>query len=52
MRIVYAESFVDDADVIARYIEGEFGAKRADVFINDLNRFCENVASQPRVGGI
>jgi plasmid stabilization system protein ParE len=50
MRVVYAESFVDDADVIAQYIEGKFGAARADVFINDLNRFCENVASQPRVG--
>jgi len=50
MRIVFAASFVDDADTIARYIERQFGASRADAFIDDLNRFCELVASQPRVG--
>ncbi len=50
MRIVYAQSFVDDADAIAGYIEGQFGASRADAFIDDLNRFCELVASQPRIG--
>jgi plasmid stabilization system protein ParE len=41
---------VDDADAIAGYIEGKFGALRADAFIDDLNRFCEFVASQPRIG--
>ncbi len=46
MRIVFAESFVDDADGIARYIERQFGASRADAFIDDLNRFCELVASR------
>lgn len=50
MRIVYAESFVDDADAIAQYIESRFGTARADAFTNDLNRFCENIASQPRAG--
>ena len=50
MRIVFAASFVDDADAIARYIERQFGVSRADAFIDDLNRFCELVASQPRIG--
>ena len=50
MRIVFAASFVDDADAIARYIERQFGVSRADAFIDDLNRFCELEATQPRVG--
>ncbi|MFZ1963654.1 MAG: type II toxin-antitoxin system RelE/ParE family toxin [Roseiarcus sp.] len=50
MRIVFAASFVDDADAIAGYIERQFGASRADAFIDDLNRFCELIASQPRIG--
>ena len=49
MRVVFAASFVDDADAIARYIE-RHGALRADAFIDDLNRFCELVATQPRLG--
>ncbi|MFA6207242.1 MAG: type II toxin-antitoxin system RelE/ParE family toxin [Methylocystis sp.] len=49
-RVVYAASFVEDADKIAQYIELQFGASHADAFINDLSRFCELVATQPRVG--
>lgn len=49
-RIVYAASFVDDADRIAAYIETKFGADRADLFIAELNRFCQNVATQPGLG--
>lgn len=49
-RVVYAASFVDDADRIAQYIEVQFGAARADIFIDDLNRFCELIATQPRLG--
>lgn len=49
-RVVYAASFVDDADRIAKYIEAQFGAARADIFIDDLNRFCVLIASQPRLG--
>ena len=49
-RIVYAASFVEDADAIVRYIEKRFGQSRADIFIQDLDRFCRLVASQPRIG--
>lgn len=50
MRIVFAKSFVDGADAIARYIEAQFGVARADAFIDDLSRFCQLVATQPRLG--
>ena len=49
-RIVYAASFVDDADRIATYIETRFGIARADAFIADLDHFCELLADQPRIG--
>lgn len=49
-RIVYAARFLDDADRIAAYIEANFGVARADAFIADLNRFCQLVAAQPRIG--
>jgi plasmid stabilization system protein ParE len=49
-RVVYANSFVDDADRIAAGIESESGMRNADAFRDDLNRFCEVVASQPRIG--
>jgi|WetSurMetagenome_2_1015567.scaffolds.fasta_scaffold798067_2 plasmid stabilization system protein ParE len=49
-RVVYSVSFVDDADRISEYIESRFGARRADAFIADLNRFCELVADLPGVG--
>jgi plasmid stabilization system protein ParE len=49
-RVIYAASFVDDADKIASAIEARFGKSRADAFIDDLNRFCELVTSQPGVG--
>lgn len=49
-RPVYTATFVGDADKIARYIETQFGITHADAFIDDLNRFCELVASQPGLG--
>lgn len=49
-RIVYAASFVADADAIAAYIESAFGRARADNFIEDLERFCELIATQPGLG--
>jgi plasmid stabilization system protein ParE len=49
-RIVYAESFVNDADRIAEYIERRFGAARSDMFVLDLNRFCGLVAQYPGIG--
>ncbi len=49
-RIVYAASFVADADEIAAYIESRFGVARTDTFIIELNDFCELVATQPRLG--
>ncbi len=49
-RVIYADSFVDDADRIAAEIESRFGARHADAFRDDLNWFCEVVASQPRIG--
>jgi plasmid stabilization system protein ParE len=49
-RVIYAASFVDDADKIASAIEARFGKSRADAFIDDLNRFCELVTSQRGVG--
>jgi plasmid stabilization system protein ParE len=48
--IVYAESFVDDADAIAEYIENYFGARRADDFISELAHLCELVADAPGMG--
>ena len=49
-RIVYAASFVDDADAISTYIESRFGRERADAFIDDLDHFCALVAANPRLG--
>jgi len=49
-RVVYAASFVVDADKIAAYIESSFGTSRADAFISDVDGFCALVASQPRIG--
>jgi len=49
-RIVFATSFVDDADMIAAYIESNFGISRADAFIDDLDRFCALVADNPGLG--
>jgi plasmid stabilization system protein ParE len=49
-RIVYAESFVEDANRIVEYIETRFGTARADIFIADLNRFCGLVAQYPGIG--
>ena len=49
-RVIYADSFVDDADTIAADIESRFGARYADAFRDDLDWFCEVVASQPRIG--
>ena len=49
-RVIYADSFVDDADRIAADIESRFGALYADAFRDDLDWFCEVVASQPRIG--
>jgi plasmid stabilization system protein ParE len=49
-RAVYAASFLDEADQIANYIEAQFGKSHADAFIDDLNRCCELVTSQPAVG--
>jgi hypothetical protein len=43
-RVVFATSFVDDADTIASYIESIFGISRADAFVDDLDRFCALVA--------
>jgi plasmid stabilization system protein ParE len=48
-RILYAESFVEDADAIARAMESQFGNARADTFIAELNHFCTLIASQPRI---
>jgi len=49
-RVVFAASFVDDADTIASYIESNFGISRADVFIEDLDRFCALIADNPGLG--
>jgi plasmid stabilization system protein ParE len=49
-RVVFAASFVDDADAIASYIESNFGMSRADAFIDDLDRFCALVADNPGLG--
>jgi plasmid stabilization system protein ParE len=49
-RVIYAASFVEDADTIASYIETHFGISHADAFIEELGRFCELIASQPRIG--
>ena len=49
-QIVYAASFVEDADAIAQYIEQRFGAERATVFNEELERFCEAIADSPRLG--
>lgn len=49
-RVIYADSFVDDADRIAEYIESRFGIVGADAFIGDLNHFCRIVAEQPGIG--
>ncbi len=49
-RVIYTESFVDDADRIAAEIESRHGARSADAFRDDLAWFCDVVASQPRIG--
>ncbi len=49
-RVVYTDSFVDDADRIAADIESRLGIRPADAFRDNLNWFCEVVASQPRIG--
>jgi plasmid stabilization system protein ParE len=49
-RVVYTDSFVDDADRIAAEIETRLGIRPAEEFRDNLNWFCEVVASQPRIG--
>ena len=49
-RVVYAASFVDDADAMAAYIETKFGLSRADGFIADIEHLCEVLANLPRIG--
>ena len=49
-RVVYADSFAEDADEIAIYIEARFGTDRADQFTDQLNHFCEVIAHQPGRG--
>ncbi len=49
-RVIYADSFVDDADRIAAGIESRHGIRPADAFRDDLAWFCGIVASQPRIG--
>jgi plasmid stabilization system protein ParE len=49
-RVVYAASFVDDADGITTYIEDRFGVSHAETFIEGLNSFCERIASVPGIG--
>ena len=48
-RVIYADSFVDDADCIAADIEARYGGRRADAFRDELDWFCGVVASQPRI---
>ena len=47
---VYATSFIDDADAISSYIETTFGRHRADLFRDELEHFCEVLASLPGRG--
>jgi plasmid stabilization system protein ParE len=49
-QVVYAASFVEDADEISRYISEKFGPDRAAAFNSDLEDFCEAVADSPRLG--
>ena len=49
-RVVYAASFVDDAEEIAEQIEATFGLPRADRFRDDLDHFCEVLAELPGRG--
>ena len=49
-RVIYADSFVDDADRIAADIETRHGVHRADAFRDELDWLCAVVASNPRVG--
>ena len=49
-RVVYAASFVDDAEEIAEQIEAAFGLPRADRFRDDLDHFCEVLAELPGRG--
>jgi plasmid stabilization system protein ParE len=49
-RVVYAASFIDDADAIAAHIEAVFGRPRADKFRDDLSHFCEVLADLPGRG--
>lgn len=51
-RAIFAASFVDDADDIARYIEENFGRVRADRFIAELSRFCDLISDSPGVGRV
>jgi plasmid stabilization system protein ParE len=48
--VVYAATFLDEADAIAARIEALFGIARADRFRDDLERFCEALADTPGRG--
>jgi plasmid stabilization system protein ParE len=48
--VVYSAGFVAEADAIAAHIESLFGIGRADLFRDDLERFCEALADTPGRG--
>jgi len=48
--VVYAATFIDEADAIAARVETLFGVARADKFRDDLERFCEALAETPSRG--
>lgn len=49
-RVIYADSFVDDADRIAADIEARHGVRHVDAFRDELDWFCGVVAGNPRIG--
>jgi plasmid stabilization system protein ParE len=50
--VVYADTFVAEADDITCRIESFFGLSRANKFRDDLERFCEALAKTPGRGKI
>jgi plasmid stabilization system protein ParE len=48
--VVYAASFVEEADEIARYVEQRFGRESASRFNEELEHFCESIADSPKLG--
>jgi plasmid stabilization system protein ParE len=49
-RVVYAATFLAEADAIADYVESRFGRLRTEQFRSDLERFCEALADTPGRG--